>query len=416
MSRLKFTLLNLTATLIEYIMIFLLSYYLIRKQDLMWSLIDVGIILFIGLIIIFLTRSGKIVMDDSVTEEDIKKVFDKYKPLIEKAIEMKGREITLGVIKNSNIHAPALETKNYIYVNLAYPVKSIYMDGLIAHELGHAISGFTNQLFFTRLRLSIYLASMLKYFAGVLRNSKRGYIKAIRYIVFIPYVVLNTFNYFVLFPYMKREEHIANAYAIKLGAGDSLRCYYYSNMNKESDKLDLFDQVHPSLRDMIKLMNEVSGYKKDYEVDVYGVNSKVYYVDNFIDKDEKNIKIFNWYLNMADPKLSDVQSKLGFMYLNGVGTDKDFRKAISWYNKSVKNGLSKGYFNIAYAYEQLGKFEIAMSNYEEAIVHGVTQSYMKLGSLQEMSAETLEFAYETYYKGSVKGIPECIKKLTCTIK
>ena len=50
MNRLKFTLLNLTATLIEYTMIFLLSYYLIRKQDLMWSLIDVGIILFIGLI------------------------------------------------------------------------------------------------------------------------------------------------------------------------------------------------------------------------------------------------------------------------------------------------------------------------------------------------------------------------------
>ena len=97
-------------------------------------------------------------------------------------------------------------------------------------------------------------------------------------------MALNAINLIILFPFMKREEYIANSNAIKLGAGDSLRCYYYSNIYKRSGNLDLFDLSHPKINDMLHAMNTEMNLVHDYETDVYAVDGVIHYVSNTKDK------------------------------------------------------------------------------------------------------------------------------------
>jgi len=64
----------------------------------------------------------------------------------------------------------------------------------------------------------------------------------------------------------------------------------------------------------------------------------------------------------ADQGYSKAQSNLGYMYLNGLGVERDYEKALYWYQLAVDQGSS-------FAQSKLG------SMYEEG--HGVERDYEK---------------------------------------
>ena len=46
------------------------------------------------------------------------------------------------------------------------------------------------------------------------------------------------------------------------------------------------------------------------------------------------------------------QCWLGWYYLEGQGTAKDYEKALSWFNKSVENGSTNPFFYLGHMYEK----------------------------------------------------------------
>ena len=52
----------------------------------------------------------------------------------------------------------------------------------------------------------------------------------------------------------------------------------------------------------------------------------------------------------AESGLSLAQFKLGQLYYQGVGTPRDFPKAVSWYRKAVEAGGPDAMYNLGYCY------------------------------------------------------------------
>lgn len=412
----KFYILNIFALIIEYSVIFFGTYFLLTNQNMIISSsVTGGLFLFLFIIIVLFKRRNPFDSDD-ITEQDIEDTYGKYHYLIDKANKMGDMSIKLGVTHTKDLQSPAFAMVNTIYVNKAYKVKEQYKAGLIAHELGHVLSGLNRKVYFLNARYSLIIGALLNVIGHRVQYSKIKIIRPITYIAFVLYYVINIVNKLVYFPFLKNDEHLANSFAVALGAGDSLRCYYFDSFSRTDKKLNIFDFAHPSPASMIEQMNLDFGYKENYATDVYAIDNVIKFVTNSASKEEKQIKMFKWYLNIGDPTNSFVQSKLGFMYANGIGTDVDYRASNAWFIKSVKNGVLKDYYYLAKNYQTVGKTDLAIRNYREAALNGVYRAFYDLGILLELNEETMAEAYVMYYEGSINNSKECARKLWNTLK
>jgi TPR repeat protein len=75
---------------------------------------------------------------------------------------------------------------------------------------------------------------------------------------------------------------------------------------------------------------------------------------------------------LADKGYSSAQSKLGHMYERGMGVGVDYKKAVEWYLKSIKNGNATAHARLGFIYER---------------GLGVRQDYYKAAELYKHSAE-----------------------------
>ncbi|MBO4887484.1 MAG: SEL1-like repeat protein [Firmicutes bacterium] len=99
-----------------------------------------------------------------------------------------------------------------------------------------------------------------------------------------------------------------------------------------------------------------------------------------IGTEKDNDKAFNWTLKSAEQGESVAQTRLALMYEDGRGTPQEFNKAFEWFVKAAKNGNEIGMFRVGWAYwegkvvekndaEALRWFEKAANNghkYKEA--------------------------------------------------
>ena len=76
---------------------------------------------------------------------------------------------------------------------------------------------------------------------------------------------------------------------------------------------------------------------------------------------------------------------LGTMYERGIGTPRNFIKALEWYRKAAKAGLAEGYYNVGVCHEigmgTAGGAAEAFINFEKSAELGLAQGFYKLASL-----------------------------------
>lgn len=77
--------------------------------------------------------------------------------------------------------------------------------------------------------------------------------------------------------------------------------------------------------------------------------------------------------------------QLGIMYERGVGTPRNYIKALEWYTKAAQAGVPEGYYNVGVAYEigmgNSGNAVQAFQNFEKSAELGLAQGLYKLASL-----------------------------------
>ncbi len=76
---------------------------------------------------------------------------------------------------------------------------------------------------------------------------------------------------------------------------------------------------------------------------------------------------------------------LGTFYEQGVGTPRNFIKAMHWYRKAAEAGLPEGQYNLGICYEigigNGGDMKLALSHFQKAASLGLPQAMQKLSAL-----------------------------------
>lgn len=412
MNRTTFLFTNIIVTILEYIGLFYLLSWSFQSNQIAASI--VGFLLMISVLIVLAVKRSGIQTVEQTEETSLE--LSQYEALVKQANQFTKKKISIGVIDNKNVMASAMEYNDQIYINLAFSLPDHVKIGVVAHEIGHVISGSSNKILFAQVRFSTLISSILKYAGNTLGYHKNVASKGLRYVVYGMYRLVNMVNVFVLFPYMKQEERIANSYAIQLGAGDSLRCYYARFMRQSGSKLDPFDLSHPSVTEMIEAMNKEMKYTHDYEIDIYAVDDHIYYIDHAEEQANKDKKVFQYYYHVADKHKDFVCYRLGLYYKDGKGTNVDFDASIKWFHRALQLGYQKASYQLGLIYEKQELYEQAIHFYSLAMEYGMIQSYSKLGFLLEQDETTMFDAYLVYYNGAIKKDLNCKKKLQCRRK
>ncbi len=72
---------------------------------------------------------------------------------------------------------------------------------------------------------------------------------------------------------------------------------------------------------------------------------------------------------------------LGYCYDEGIGTEKNIRKALYWYKKAAKEGVLAAYSNIAIHYSSIGDFKQAKRWFLDAFKKGYKDAAFDLAKL-----------------------------------
>jgi uncharacterized protein len=90
---------------------------------------------------------------------------------------------------------------------------------------------------------------------------------------------------------------------------------------------------------------------------------------------------------LADGGDKKAQNNLGFMYLNGIGVDKNYSKAHKWYRKAALQGVAEAQHSLGFIYaEGLGTdpvYAIALKWYRLAAGQGLSQAQFNLAYMYE---------------------------------
>ncbi|MDR1535493.1 MAG: sel1 repeat family protein [Planctomycetota bacterium] len=87
----------------------------------------------------------------------------------------------------------------------------------------------------------------------------------------------------------------------------------------------------------------------------------------------------------AEKGIPSAMLTLGTMYERGIGTARNYMKALEWYGKAANAGLAEGYYNLGVCYEigmgTSGDAEKAFLNFEKSAELNLPQGLYKLASL-----------------------------------
>lgn len=91
---------------------------------------------------------------------------------------------------------------------------------------------------------------------------------------------------------------------------------------------------------------ENSYYKPCKELDICNELIEKYW------NTEQYEKCFEGHLVLAEQGYPLAECQVGFFYLDGIGVEKDFEKALYWTERSANNGDRDGQCNLAWIYEE----------------------------------------------------------------
>jgi TPR repeat protein len=105
----------------------------------------------------------------------------------------------------------------------------------------------------------------------------------------------------------------------------------------------------------------------------------------YLDADYENALMQLKTLANADDEKA--QNNLGYMYLNGIGIEKNFTKALKWYREAAQQGVAEAQHSLGFMYaEGLGTAavpDIALKWYRLSAEQGLSQAQFNLAYMIE---------------------------------
>lgn len=258
--------LNLLFTIIEYSLIYLFINKVLIESKLISLIVTISILIICILLSVDLYKRD--IFKDVIIDDKDK--ISKYKKIIDPFIEQINKEYNLNcIVRYIDLEIrpnPAWCIENYIYINTAYAVADDELLGMCAHELGHINSQLSKYIYLFMVRLSSVLATIaaviIKIICPLFKKNKilDMFLYLIYGIFLISYILLNYINHLIVFPFLRKDELIANSFAVKVNKGKELLYYYLSVINEKPDisiaLLKVIDFEHPQVSKMINKMKK----------------------------------------------------------------------------------------------------------------------------------------------------------------
>ena len=144
-------------------------------------------------------------------------------------------------------------------------MNSLYLTGIVAHELGHAISGVSNYTLLASLKPSTLISKTLYLTIVALEDKKHWLLKMLMYCLLVLYVIFSLNNIIFTYPFLISDEFTANSIAVNLGYGESLRCYYgLALFDEDSNFIRKLDFMHPKVSSMLDKINKELDITDEY--------------------------------------------------------------------------------------------------------------------------------------------------------
>lgn len=125
-------------------------------------------------------------------------------------------------------------------------------------------------------------------------------------------------------------------------------------------------------------------YEMVPDIDLVKSNAKNRYrIGNSYYKDEEYDKALEWYRKAAEYGLPEAQNRIGIIYSNGKGVEKDEIIATKWFRKAAEQGYVWGEYNLGGQYESgdgVNKdYAAALKWYRKAADQGLAEAQNRLG-------------------------------------
>lgn len=111
----------------------------------------------------------------------------------------------------------------------------------------------------------------------------------------------------------------------------------------------------------------------------------VYFVDGEVDAKGRRVvkkdpaRAVYWYRRAAEQGHPDGQMQLGACLSLGRGVRRDFKQAIIWTKKAVKQNASCSAHNLATIYRDMGQYRRAFAWYQRSVQMGRLDSWLEIG-------------------------------------
>lgn len=275
MRKYLFVLSQIFSIIIEYLFLFVLFYY-IFKIGIIISISIVGALLVTGLILTLLANHT--INHDTTEEKEEKKYYDECMEVVNKGKTLyKGLKTNLIYLSISGQGVAFSAGKN-IYINnsMIRGFNIDYIKGIVAHEVGHEISGLCRLSFLSTMKMSTIISKMLMLVFNGLYLTHKKFLLPICYLLVGLIVLFSLNNIVFTYPFLINDEYYANKMAISLGYGEGLRCYYGLVCEDSTDKLLVFlDFTHPRISKMLDKTNKDLGISEDL-TNCYYVGDSLY--------------------------------------------------------------------------------------------------------------------------------------------
>lgn len=369
MKNKAFLLINFFGSALELFLLCLIIYIHMN-----WIVVVFALILYLVVYIRVIYNLNKETLFEEVQANE--KLMEKCQPIIDKAIKIKGKHINVKFIKIKEIPNPAFYVRNTVYINTLSNTDNRLLEGILAHELGHAITGLGDVANYVVLKASTNLSNILFMLRFSIKDSKNLLFKLIDFIFYLLFLAVNLVDIIIIHPFLRQDEYKANSYALELTNGKGLRAYYYkAYITRDSLKMK-YDLKHPNVLTMMRRMEEKMDLS-DIEQKVYGVEDAVIFIDEENKMERKRLQHL-YYLNIA-PKTIKTHKELAKNYERAIGVELNIEQAIEEYKFAYELGEKTLDTVIVRLYKRINEMEKALPYLEHAADRGKLNALFDLG-------------------------------------
>ena len=341
----SFYIVNIITCIIEVLLVWYISNLLFKNKIISFVLGALWLVFGI-LIAIFLKinqktsvfKNHQVAYDNPKFEEEFEVIINEFRKYSDCDVEY--------IYSDALLNPAGAVSSKTIIINPNF-LKSSFnkkiIKGLIGHELGHIMSGLIKHSPFAFIHFGSIFQFLL-YIELVLCAKDEKKYKVLILLTLPIAILLNLTNYLSIFYYYRKDEHLANYNASLLGCAEELRTYYYLG-GVQTPLMRIADVKHPSIKSMLDKL-DLWLNKNEFERRIYLAEGLIYRVDNenySLTIDEMKFKYYRYHQHDNDV----IASKYAQMLFDGVGTNKDIKKAINVY-KRINTKEAKHMLGVCY--------------------------------------------------------------------